>query len=280
MSMKKLIFFLVFSLSKMLVFAQWTPISQLKSLSSAFKAGTTVKGIPVYIARAQYDNGYLIGKVTSISNGASFAYNGKEVLLKDYDVFVGTGKWIKASANNLPKNPFQGGTDAKGNPVFIARVPIANEYCVGMFRLNDNTAWVTYNGIVQSFKEFELLALPSDVLPVTVITRPIEYVGETQVEITITGAMPNSPYNAKVTGTPQILSRSLTIQTDAEGKGTGRINYPVNRLTIAWCSLTAAQRRLTGVVTVSAATGQGQIVGIGQLTIYLLYYHRPTDSCN
>jgi Protein of unknown function (DUF3421) len=276
--MKEYIFLVVFSFSKLLLLAQWTPISQIKTMSSVFNAAASAKDVPVYIARAKYDGGYIIGKLTGKSKAASFVYNGKIVLSKNFDVFVGSGKWVKASAYKVPKNAVQGSKDGNGNPIYMVRGIVADEYCVGMFRLNDDVAWFDFNGVVESLKEFEILTsatgTPVAPPPAMVTTAAILLNGKSIVAVTVTGAPPNSSIYVKLTDIPRIPAIGKYLQTDAQGKVSD--NIATNEGNPDWCSLTAAERQTVGVVKI-IDTSQ-QIIATGELSNYYFYMHNV--SCN
>lgn len=164
--MKKLFCLILFySILNIVHTQQWQTVTNAVT-PSALRGGNEANGAVLYIARVKHENGVHIGKARPNSREAFIAYGGKELALSNYEVFIGTGQWVKATANSFPLNAIAGGYEANGAPLYIARAVIDGGYHPGKARKNGD-GFIPYGGVERIVKDFEVLTSN----PVATITR-------------------------------------------------------------------------------------------------------------
>jgi Protein of unknown function (DUF3421)/Ricin-type beta-trefoil lectin domain-like len=164
--MKKLFcLMLLYSILNIVHAQQWQFVTNAVT-PSALRGGNEANGTVLYIARVKHENGVHIGKARPNSREAFIAYGGKELALSNYEVFTGTGQWVKATANSFPPNAIAGGYEANGAPLYIARAVIDGGYHPGKARKNGD-GFIPYGGVERIVKDFEVLTSN----PVATITR-------------------------------------------------------------------------------------------------------------
>ena len=93
--------------------AVWESTSGGKIPDNATRAGYEKDGKPLFIARAKMRGLWTAGKCGSHLPGAHIPYDGKEVIVKDYDVLVypinalGFLDWQHASGGKVPEKAFK-----------------------------------------------------------------------------------------------------------------------------------------------------------------------------
>lgn len=108
--------------------------------------------------------------------------------------------------------------------------------------------------------------------------EPIVFDGQTDVEISIRGALRNMVLTVEVSNVPHMRNQSVQITTNAQGSGRGRISYSVsnsNPRSRDWCNLTPEERSQTGVL-VAFSEGNHALYR-GTLAIYYLYTHQSLN---
>ncbi len=135
--------------------AQWQTVVNGVT-PSALRGGHEANGSVLYIARVKHGNGVHMGKARANSREAFIPFGGKELVLSNYEVFTGTGQWVKASANNFPANAIQGGYEADGNALYIARAVIDGGYHPGKARKNGD-GFIPFGGVERIVKDYEVL---------------------------------------------------------------------------------------------------------------------------
>jgi Protein of unknown function (DUF3421) len=153
--MKKLFCLMALCSALNVAHAQWQTVVNGVT-PPALIGGREADGSVLYIARARHENGVHIGKARLNSREAFISYGGKELALSNYEVFIGTGQWVKATANNFPANAIDGGYEADGSKLYIARAMIDGSYHPGKVRKNGD-ACIPYGGVERFVQEYEVL---------------------------------------------------------------------------------------------------------------------------
>jgi hypothetical protein len=107
---KFIIALLVYSIT-LASFANNWHISNGKIPVGALRVGTGTKLVPLYLCRGYYKNTLQPGKTWKKHNKCNISFKGKEVKLKEYEVYIMSGKHGKKA--NLPKRECV--TDSFGN---------------------------------------------------------------------------------------------------------------------------------------------------------------------
>lgn len=131
--------------------------------------GNETDGTPLYIARVAHEGGVHIGKVRANALEAFIPFGGQELPKGNYQVYVGTGTWVRINAGqNIPTNAIQGGSEADGTPLYIARATIDGGIHPGKARGTE--AFIPYGGREQVVTSFDVLVLPG-VVPTVIRVR-------------------------------------------------------------------------------------------------------------
>lgn len=154
--MKTIIAVILLNCWGMTLFAQWQRVVNAVTPNNALRAGNEADGSPLYIARVTHEGGVHIGKTRANSNEALISYGGSELILGNYEVYTGTGQWIRASATNFPQNAVQGGREADGTPLYIIRATIDGGIHPGKAWRNGNAS-IPYGGVERIMTDFEVL---------------------------------------------------------------------------------------------------------------------------
>ncbi|KIY65687.1 carbohydrate-binding module family 12 protein [Cylindrobasidium torrendii FP15055 ss-10] len=88
----------------------------------------------IYICRAFYEGGIQIGKASSVfKKGGVIGFAHDEIHLDTYEILVGDMrglKWVNTSGNlnlaSLNARPVEGGREADGKPLYVAKAPYNN----------------------------------------------------------------------------------------------------------------------------------------------------------
>ncbi|MBK8878564.1 MAG: DUF3421 domain-containing protein [Haliscomenobacter sp.] len=153
--MRNLLCFLLLCTLVNVTHAQWQRVVN-GITPSALRGGNEANGNVLYIARVKHENGVHIGKARPNSREAFIPFGGKELVLNNYEVFTGTGQWVKATANNFPSNAIAAGYEANGAPLYIARAVIDGGYHPGKARKNGD-GFIPYGGVERVIKDYEVL---------------------------------------------------------------------------------------------------------------------------
>jgi hypothetical protein len=97
---------------------------------SAIEAGRDKDNNPIYIARAYYEDSLQIGKASPVfKEGSAIGYAGRVIELNKFEILIGDPqaiRWVSYSyqldLERLGATPVQGGKEANGTPIYIARV--------------------------------------------------------------------------------------------------------------------------------------------------------------
>lgn len=95
--------------------------------SQAVQGGVEADGSPLYIGRGEYKRGVQVGKVSREHGGLLIGYGGREIKLKHYQVLCGDAqqlRWVECEGKEQPMGwtLVQGGREADGSPLYIARI--------------------------------------------------------------------------------------------------------------------------------------------------------------
>lgn len=137
---------------------RWVTTNSRQLPQNAFRGGFD-KDLELFVARAADPVGNMVGgKVTTALNGCRISYDGKEIIVDNYDVltirpeFRNNLVWEYATFGKIPEHAIP--TDCK---FYIAR--IANDERITPGKLLDGTdcAYVGYNGCELHSNFYEIL---------------------------------------------------------------------------------------------------------------------------
>lgn len=135
--------------------AQWERVHRSVTPSGAFRGGNEADGSPLYIARTHHEGGIHIGKARQNAAEAFIPYGGAEIIVDNYEVYVGKGKW--RPSKQKPKGAVVGGKESDGSPLYIARAYIGGGWHIGKARENATEAFIPYGGREEIASDFEVL---------------------------------------------------------------------------------------------------------------------------
>lgn len=135
----------------------WISMSKGAIPEAAEEAGYEEDGTALYIARARYADGLHIGKVRAEFKAANIPYDGKEIQVKFYEVYIGSLRWQKESNGRIPTGAIVAGHEADGNPLYIARAEYAGGLHVGKVRPEFGASKIPYAGKEVDVNLYEVL---------------------------------------------------------------------------------------------------------------------------
>lgn len=183
--------------------ANWSAGQKGTLPQNALLAGSHSENQPLYIVRANYAKGVHIGKIGRNWQSALIPYGGREIAVSEYEVFTGKGLWVNVSNGTLPANAIEGGREADGKKLYIARSRMPNGLHIGKTRADWNFAAIPYGG-----KE---------------VLMP-------QYEVLISGFLPDQTGTANKDGVTTIVSRNASTASENRGAVSEETNNETGRI--------------------------------------------------
>lgn len=137
--------------------ADWAPASGGDVPRRAFQAGNEADGTPLYIIRAPYEGGICLGKLNPKHETGYLSWGGREIPVRNYEVYTGTGRWAPASGGDCPPGAVRGGSEANGAPLFIARGRWEGSLTPGKLNPDHRTAYIPYAGKEIGLRDYQVL---------------------------------------------------------------------------------------------------------------------------
>eukprot|EP00105_Crassostrea_gigas_P010715 XP_011426077.1 PREDICTED: uncharacterized protein LOC105327354 [Crassostrea gigas] len=140
--------------------AEWESTSGRKIPDNAIRAGYEKDGKPLFIARAKIGGLWTSGKCGSHLPGAHIPHDGKEFIVKGYDVLVypihalGFLDWKQASDGKVPEKAFKTDID-----YYVGRANSSGSLipCKIATCSPHKCAYMGYDGKEHNTKEYEVL---------------------------------------------------------------------------------------------------------------------------
>jgi len=134
---------------------------------SALEAGKDKDGNSIYIARAFFEGGTQIGKASrGFKAGAAIGYAGSVVELNKFEVLIGDSRgiqWVRFSSQlsiqRLGATPVEGGREADGKPLYVARVEYEHGWHTAKVGEHLPAAQLAFGGREVTITEYEVLCL-------------------------------------------------------------------------------------------------------------------------
>jgi len=136
--------------------AQWQRVNNGVTPTNAFVAGNEADGSPLYIVRVNHEGGVQVGKARANTKDAFIPYGGAEVVIQNYEIYTGTGRWVQATACTWPQNAIVGGREPDGRLLYIVRATLGGGIHPGKARLNAD-AFIPHGGVENVVTDFEVL---------------------------------------------------------------------------------------------------------------------------
>lgn len=138
----------------------WSPARGDAVPANAMQAGKEADGTPLYVAKAHYNGSVQPGKVRRGFGGALVPYGGQEVRVEEYKVLTRLAQecdWVRAQNGRVPAGAVQGGHEADGTPLYVARARYMGGVHPGKIRKGFGGAHVTYAGKEVEVSDYEVL---------------------------------------------------------------------------------------------------------------------------
>lgn len=105
------------------------------------------------------ENDIFIGKILSSHQGIYIPFDGREVHLSSYEVFItnGPGVWIRTSHNNIPATAIIAGKSADGENLYVGRVQHDGTLTPGKVVPSHQKCYISYDGKELGFDQYEIL---------------------------------------------------------------------------------------------------------------------------
>ncbi len=134
---------------------RWVRVQEGRIPAQALEGGRD-KGQPIYVCRAQYQNGTHIGKV--VNRRCNIGWGGREVVLNTFDVLVERrrARWV-SSGQNLPRGAVLAGRSPAGD-LYVCRGSYRDGTHIGkLFKGKCNIGW---GGKEVTLDEYQVLSAP------------------------------------------------------------------------------------------------------------------------
>jgi len=134
--------------------------------AGAASHGHEADGTPLWVARspARADPHFIgsiqPGKVRPAFGAALIPFGGKEISVTDYEVLVESGIWIPGSNGQIPDGAVVCGSEANGDPLFVARASLNGGLHPGKIRFAFGAALIGFGGKEVPVSNYEVLASP------------------------------------------------------------------------------------------------------------------------
>lgn len=136
----------------------WVPGNpDLPPDSRAVPVGEMPDGMQVFSCSARFNGGIHPGMNGMWIAGCSVGYGGQEIVVRDYDMMVGTGHWVRVRNGEVPSNAIRGGNEANGAPLYICRAKSQGLVYAGKTRPGFNGCNVPESGREITIRDFEIL---------------------------------------------------------------------------------------------------------------------------
>ncbi len=124
---------------------EWTYYRGGNLPANVFVAGNEANGETLCIIRIDRGSGLFPGKANIKTKTGYISFDGKEIQIKQYDVFTGTGEWVKARKGLLPAGVIKAGKDLDSRPLYIIRADYKGGKHIG--RVDDfGNAYIPWGG--------------------------------------------------------------------------------------------------------------------------------------
>ncbi|VDP75671.1 unnamed protein product [Echinostoma caproni] len=119
----------------------------------------------IYVIRGREGRDVLPGKWTMRNGCGQIPFDGREKVVNSFEVLCNTSlfqnrqpcTWIPGSGGQVPPNAIQGGITETGEPLYIARGMVNNEWCVGKVHPSHGVAYFPWNGGEHNLRQYEVL---------------------------------------------------------------------------------------------------------------------------
>ncbi|EPQ57167.1 hypothetical protein GLOTRDRAFT_58343 [Gloeophyllum trabeum ATCC 11539] len=128
-------------------------------------AGGEEHGEPLYIARAYYEGGIMVGKASArLKKGAAIGFKHDEIDVETFEILIGDMRglrWVDTSGHldvqSLGATPVEGGRESDGSPIYIAQAPHHGGIHPGKASAVLDGAYIPYDGTEKKVKEYRVL---------------------------------------------------------------------------------------------------------------------------
>ena len=136
--------------------AQWAKVINGIMPSNAYVGSTLPDGQEMFIARGSIGGGTHVGKALRNWARAAIPYGTKEEWVGNYEVYTGAGIWVTVSNGAIPGTAVQGGNEAGGKPLYLARAVVGGEMTVGKIS-RGGSALIGQGGRENPVTKYEIL---------------------------------------------------------------------------------------------------------------------------
>ena len=146
---------------------KWPEGAWVKARGGKIPAGAIPHGYeenktPLYVARAKYMGGLHPGKVRPEFKACNIGYDGQEVKVEEYEVFVLEGKWVAAKGGEIPSGALPAGHEKDGTALWACRAKVHEGFGVkglhpGKVRPQFKAANIPYHFKEKKESEYEVL---------------------------------------------------------------------------------------------------------------------------
>lgn len=148
---------------------QWIDSNTVFPREHAIRAGRSIDGNTIYVARAFHENDLLPAKaiVTDESHLAYVSYDGEEFAKPEYEILrTGAFVWELARDGAIPRNAIVIGKTVDGENLYMGRCLHEGTQTPGKVQASHGCLYIPFDGEELRFDEYEVLVLKWIELPV------------------------------------------------------------------------------------------------------------------
>ncbi|XP_058453081.1 uncharacterized protein LOC131431406 [Malaya genurostris] len=120
--------------------------------------GESTKDGNLYIGRAMHRGSCTPGSINPVTQQCHIAWGSDEHRKAKFEYLCNCkGKFIASRENYIPVGAIRGGYSEFGEPLFIGRVQLGNQFIIGKVQPSHKVCYVPYRGKEVAYKEFEIL---------------------------------------------------------------------------------------------------------------------------
>ncbi|KAL2915991.1 hypothetical protein HK105_204415 [Polyrhizophydium stewartii] len=144
----------------------WVPCAGGQIPPNAIQCGREADGSPLFVARAPIDGGIHIGKAHHGWSHANIGFAGQERQIGQYEILVGNPasiRWARSHGHFNPQSvggvPVEGGREAGGQPLFIARAEEWGGMHIGKVGMHLDGCLIPYGGEEVTRHHYEVMLM-------------------------------------------------------------------------------------------------------------------------
>lgn len=125
---------------------------------NAVQGGRDSDGSVIYVGRAQHEGDLIPCKVLPSKRAAYVPYNGREVLVSNFEVLTGSGfSWVGSSNGHTPAGAVVVGNQRNGEALYMGRTNFQGSVTPGKVHKSHGCLYIPFAGAEHRITQYEVL---------------------------------------------------------------------------------------------------------------------------